>query len=442
MTNSLGTSIRESISAGATLTLVGVNYRTAPLTLRERLAFTEGSLPAALHMLGEFASEAYILSTCNRTELYAVTGLDDPSSALIGLIADLRGIPTSELAGHTYTRSADGGVRHLLRVASGLDSMVLGEAQILGQVREAFETASQAGTIGPVLGRVLPLSLEVGKRARSETRIGWGAVSPSSVAVELAKRSLGQIRGLSVLVVGAGDAAQATVRSLADAGASEILVVNRSLERAEEVARAVGGRAIPFDDLVAGLRSADIVISSTSSSEPVISTADVAAAMSARPDRSLLCVDIAVPRDIDPEVSLVPNVLLYNIDDLEAVGTANLLNRQREVAAVEALVDSGVADYGEWRSIQELVPTIGALYQHAESIRRMEVDRTISRLHSLSSDDRELIDVMTASIVRRLLHRPIAALKARGHDPSGEDLARFVRELFALDEAAGARPGV
>jgi glutamyl-tRNA reductase len=432
--------VRENASAQGALTLVGVNYRTAPLTLREQIAFTEDSLPNALQMIREVAGEAYILSTCNRTELYAVSGVEDPTSQLITLLATLRGIDPEELVGHTYLRSGESGVRHLLRVASGLDSMVLGEAQVLGQVRDAFEAASSVGTVGPVLGRALPLALEIGKKARSETRIGWGAVSPSSVAVDIAKRALGQLRNRTVLVVGAGEAAQATVHSLADAGADDILVVNRSLGRAEEVAEAVGGRAVPFEQLVEVLSAADIVISSTSATEPVITAPDVRSAMSQRPDRSLLCVDIAVPRDIDPGVAMVPNVLLHNIDDLEAACTANLLSRQREVAAVEAIVDAGVADFREWQRVQQLVPTIGALYQHAESIRRMEIDRTIPRLRSLSSDDRELIDLMTASIVRRLLHGPVSALKAQGED-GGDDLARVVRELFDLDEPTGAWPG-
>ena len=441
MQNSVRPSIRQNGTSHGTLSLVGVNYRTAPLTLRERLAFTEGSLPNGLHMVREVAQEAYLLSTCNRTELYAVTEADDATDELIRLLANIRNIEPQLLAGHTYVRSGESGVRHLLRVACGLDSMVLGEAQVLGQVRDAFETASSAGTIGPLLGRVLPLALETGKRARSETRIGWGAVSPSSVAVDMAKRALSQLRNRTVLVVGAGEAAQATVLSLADAGASDILVVNRSLGRAEEVAEAVGGQAVPFEQLVDALRAADIVISSTSATEPVITAPDVAAAMADRSDRSLVCVDIAVPRDIDPSVATIPNVLLHNIDDLEAACTANLQNRQREVAAVEAIVDEGVAEFHEWQRIQQLVPTIGALYQHAESIRRTEIDRTIPRLRSLSPDDRELIDVMTASIVRRLLHGPVSALKAQGQEGSGGDLARVVRELFDLEDPPDTWPG-
>jgi len=440
MRRDLDRSVR--VTTGSELTVLGVNHRTAPVALRERLAFPEGTLPSVLHLLSEVASEAYVLSTCNRTELYAVTDVESPIAALTDLLVDIRDIAPDALQGHTYVRSGEEAVRHLLRVACGLDSMVLGEAQILGQVREAFDAAVATGTVGPVFRRVLPLALEIGKRARSETRIGRGSVSPSSVAVDLVKRDLGQIHSRSVLVVGAGEAAQATVRSLADAGTSEILVANRSLPRAEEAAEAVGGRAVPYEELSDALYAVDIVISSTSAMEPVITAEAVSRAMSQRPQRSLLFVDIAVPRDIDPAVAEIPNVILYNIDDLEAMCTENLLSRQREAAGVEALVDDGLAQFRDWQGVQHLVPTIGALYQHAELIRRMEIDRTIPRLRSLSSDDRELIDVMTASIVRRLLHGPVAALKAHGQDADSDDLARVVRELFALDEATGARPSL
>ncbi|HZT06675.1 MAG TPA: glutamyl-tRNA reductase [Chloroflexota bacterium] len=431
----------ETLATHASLSVVGVNHRTAPLSLRERLAITDAALPSALQLLRAVAREAFVLSTCNRTEVYMVSDDSDAADAMTEILAQYTGVGRGEIEAHRYVRSGEGCVRHLLRVASGLDSMVLGETQILGQVRDALESAATAGAIGPVLGKVVPLALEIGKRSRSETRIGAGAISPSSVAVDLAKRALGDLRSRAVLVVGAGDAAQATARSLVDAGVREILVVNRSLQRAEEVAAVVRGRAVPYDDLVEGLCAADIVISSTSASEHVIGVPDVRAAMNRRGDRSLLFVDIAVPRDIDPAVASIPRVILSNIDDLEAICSANLLNRQREVAAVEEIVDAGLNDYRQWASLQSLVPTIGALYRQAESIRQSEVARTIPRLQSLSPDDRELIDVMTAAIVRRILHSPVAALKERGQGPDAERLVRWVRELFALDDATGARPG-
>jgi glutamyl-tRNA reductase len=326
--------------------------------------------------------------------------------------------------------------RHLFRVAAGLDSMVLGEAQILGQVRDAFDRAGAAHSIGRQFSRLFRLAIEVGKRARAETRIGRGLLSPSSVAVDLARRILGDLDSRSVLVIGAGDAARATLRSLAEAGVSRILVGNRSMQHAREVADAVGGQAIPYVDLVKGLTTADIVISSTGSTEHIISATQVRSAVERRDGRPLLCIDIAVPRDFDPKVALIPTVHLYNVDDLEAVSAANLDERQREVAAVEAIVNEGVEDYGAWMSAQQLVPTIGALYQQAEDIRRREMARTLRRMDGISDEQRDLIDAMTASIVRRLLHRPVAVLKSRREAPEAGDLARLVRELFALEAEA------
>ncbi|MBM2810456.1 MAG: glutamyl-tRNA reductase [Chloroflexi bacterium] len=419
------------MTARPTLSLLGVSHRTAPLELRERLAFTDERLPHALRALLEFAGEAYVLSTCNRTELYAVTE-DDQAPALIQFLANERGVEPSDLEDHTYGLTDDAAIRHLFEVACGLDSMVLGEAQILGQVRDALEWARGAGTVGRLLGRALPLAIEMGKRARAETNIGRGAVSPSSVAVELARRVHGDLQNRCVLVIGAGEAGQATVRSLMDDGLSQILVVNRSFARAEDVAHAVGGRAVPFDDLVEALTAADIVISSTSSVEPVVSVADARRAMSARLQRRLLCIDIAVPRDIAPDVAEIPGVVLYNVDDLQAGSMANLEGRQSEVAAVESIIDEGLAGFRAWREAESLVPTIGALYQQAEAIRRSEMDRTMRRFPTLSAEQQDMIDVMTASIVRRILHGPVSALKAKSGNPDAEQLASSVRELFSL----------
>ncbi len=424
------------------IALLGVNHRSAPLALRERLALTDESVPEALRVLGDQADEAYVLSTCNRTELCVVAHDADPAEILFATLADRRDVSRDALAGHTYLFFDDAAVRHLLRVASGLDSMVLGESQILGQVRDAYNLALAEQTIGRTLGRVLPLALEVGKRARAETNIGRGAVSPSSVAVQLARRALGSLERRSVLVIGAGDAAQATVRSLADAGVGDILVANRSFDRAEAVASAVGGVAVPYADLVQALAHADIVISSTGASEHIVTAESLRQVVDRRDGRPLLCIDIAVPRDIDPAAAELPGIVLHNVDDLEALSEANLQDRGREVAAVEEIVEEGVLEFRTWHVAQQMLPTIGALYQKAEAIRRTELERTVRRLPGLSAQERDLLDVMTASIVRRILHGPVAALKARTGDPDAQDLAQFVQELFALPpgefEAAGS----
>jgi glutamyl-tRNA reductase len=421
------------------LCLLGLNHRSAPVALREQLAIVEERIPATLAALGKLAREAYVLSTCNRTELYVVADASAMTAVemLQNFLIHTRGVSHAELQGHVYTHSDEDAVRHLLRVASGLDSMVLGEAQILGQVRDAYEAATAVGSIGPVLGKILPLALETGKLARSQTKISWGAISPSSVAVDLAKRALGDVHARPVLVIGAGEAGQATVRSLREAGVGHIVVVNRSFARAEELARQFGGRAALYEDLNRALEGADIVISSTASGQHIVTTADAHEVMKARAGRPLLCIDIAVPRDIDPEVGSIPGVHLYNVDDLEAVAAANLKDRRQEVPAVERIVDEGVADYRAWRSVQDVVPTIGELYQRAESIRRAEVERTVRRMPTLSQDERELIDLMTSAIVHRLLHGPVSVLKARNGDPGAEERARVVAELFALDGSTG-----
>ena len=419
-----------------TLTLVGLSHRTAPVELRERLAFSEPALRRALDQLGSGMTEALVLSTCNRTELYLVSG---EARATEDLLARLRGIETLDLVGSCYRFEDELAVSHLLRVASGLDSMVLGETQILGQVRDALETATAAGSAGRMLGRIVPLALEVGKRARSETGISRRALSPSSVAVELARQTLGDLRPVAALVIGAGDASRAAARSLKAAGVTRIMVANRSFDRAEALADSIDGEPLPYAELERGLRAADLVIAATGSSDHVLTASLLA---EARRDRNqhLLCIDLAMPRDIDPAVAFLPGVTLHNIDDLEAICAANLQDRVNEIAAVEAIVEEGMADYREWRAVEPLVPTLGALYQRAEVIRRAELDRTVPRLIGLSQEDKDLIDVMTAAIVRRLLHTPVAALRARAGDPRAPELAQLTQELFALALDDGAVP--
>ena len=408
--------------------MVGASHRTAPVDLRERLALPPESAREALKRLLPYG-EALILSTCNRTEIYVVSREVRASAAML---ANLRTLDPEDLLAVCYTLRDEEVVLHLLRVAAGLDSMVLGETQILGQVRDAFDAATAAGTVGRVLSRVLPLALEVGKRARSETAISRRALSPSSVAVDLARQTLGDIRPLVALVIGAGDAGRAVARSLKAAGVTRILVTNRSAEPATFLAGSVGGETLPYADLPNALTDADIIIAATGASDHVLPASLVAPALQKRGGRPLLCIDIAMPRDIDPGVGELPGVVLYNVDDLEAVCAENLRDRKSEIASVEAIVGEGLADYREWKAVEPLVPTIGALYQRAEVIRRTEVARTVPRLAHLSDEDHEMIDVMTAAIVRRILHAPVAALRARGGDPRAPELAELAQELFDL----------
>jgi glutamyl-tRNA reductase len=416
----------------ARLTLFGLNHRTAPVQVRERLAFTDDEQSEALTALSQLGDEACILSTCNRTELYLVSDLAHPESALVEFLAVSHEVQPFEVRQHSYSLDEEEAVHNLLRVASGLDSMVLGEAQILGQVRSAFQAATEAGTVGRILGRALPLAIEVARRVRTETHIGRGSLSPSSAAVELARSALGDLHERSVLVIGAGDAGKATARSLVDAGVGRIVVANRSLSSAQEVAADVGGNAVLNTELLAAMEASDIVISCTGAADHIVSLDDIHRVMERRAHRLLFCVDIAVPRDFDPAIAQIPNVHLYNIDDLRSISAAHLLDRQREAEAAEAIVEDGLEDYRAWRAAQGLVPIIGALYERADAIRRTEVERTMRRLQSLSPDQRDMIDAMTASIVRRLLHDPVSALKARRSGMDSPELARLVQELFAL----------
>jgi len=414
-----------------TLALLGLNHRSAPVELRERLAFTDESLPRGLQSLVARGDEAYILNTCNRTEVYFVADSPEPRRELVDFLANSRGLPAADFEAHSYFLVDDDAARHLCQVASGLDSMVLGEDQILGQVRGAFQAAQNARAIGPVLGRLLPLALEVGKRVRTETKIGRGALSPSSVAVRLAQQTLGDLHACSVLVIGAGDAGKATARSLVQAGVERIFVTNRTPPRADLLSAAVPAVPLPYEALDDALRQADIAISCTSASEHIISAADLGVVMAGRRERPLLCIDIAVPRDFDPDTARIPGVHLYNIDDLEEASAENREVRVREAAAAEAIVDEAVEEYRAWRETRALEPTIGALYERADAIRRAEMERTLNRLGSLRPEDRKLIELMTGSIVKRLLHGPVSALRDRA-DGDGAELARLARELFGL----------
>jgi glutamyl-tRNA reductase len=425
----------------STVALLGVNHRSAPVDLRERLAIGDDALQRAVEALRELGEEAYILSTCNRTELYLVGGAE-PRAALIAFLSRFRQVSPTDLLAHCYYLTDQDAVRHLFRVASGLDSMVLGEDQILGQVRGAFQTAQSAGAIDHGLGKLLPMAIEVGRRVRTDTNISRGSLSPSSVAVSLAQRTLGDLRSRSVLVIGAGEAGKATARSLSQAGVGQILATNRSADRIAHLAEAVPATVVPYEELAETLCAADIAISCTSASEHIMTVDDVRAVMGKRPERPLLCIDIAVPRDFDPAIGDIPGVHLYNIDDLEASCAENRYERVHEASAAEAIVDEAVEEHRAWSRTQTLAPVIGTLYARAEAIRQAEVERTLGRLESLSGDDRALIDLMTSSIVKRLLHGPVSALKTQADGSNGSELARLARDLFALpaDESSAADP--
>ena len=409
------------------VTCVGLNHRTAPVEEREKVAFSAEDLPDALNRLHAELGNAVVISTCNRTELYATTaGGAHEADRLLDALAACKGAQLHPRL--TYFLSHDEAVRHMFRVACGIDSMVLGESQILGQVRDAMSAATQAGSLNGVLSRLLHSALRVGKRARSQTNIGRYAVSVSSAAVALARQTVGTLEGKTVLVISAGSTGELAANSLAESGVERILVTNRTPQRAAALARKIGGETVPFSRLPRALAVSDIVISGTGAGEFVLRPETVASAAADRNGNDLLLLDVAVPRDIDPAVRELSGVRLFDIDDIEAVSRANLRGRRREVLRVEAHVEDEVEGFMNWWRSLDVVPVIAALRERAEEIRDRELERTFRRLPGLDHEQRERIEAMTRAIVKKMLDRPIARLK------DGADTGLYMEALEDLFE--------
>lgn len=411
------------------VSLIGISHKDAPVAVREHFAFGAEDMPRVLTSLRERYAGAAVLSTCNRTEVYIVSprGIGDPRS-VIALLSAAKGEQPAEGAPF-FALSGKDATRHLFRVAAGIESMVIGESEILGQVRAAFAAATLAGVQSVALSRLFHTAIRVGRRARSQTNIGRYAVSVSSTAVGLARNTLGDLSGRTVLVVSAGEAGKLTARHLRESGVARMMVTNRRAEPARELAAELGGTPVPFSRLERCLADADIAITSTASPDWVIDRELVERVMATRPNRPLLLVDIAVPRDIDPATRDIPGVHLYDIDGLQEIAHANINLRRQEIAQVEQIVDEAVVRYVDWLRSLEVVPTIAALRAEAESIRATELERTLSRT-AMSAADRRRVESMTRAIVKKLLHAPIAGLKAPG---AGERFVEPARALFALD---------
>lgn len=417
------------------LLLVGLNHKTAPVEVREKLAFDGDRLREALAHLGRYASEGAILSTCNRTEVYALVGHRETGTEKIQrFLSEFYGQPPASLTAHLYAYAQRDAVAHLFAVAAGLDSMIVGEPQILGQVRDAFAAAEAGNAAGPILSQLFRQALSVGKQARTDTAISRSAVSVSYAAVELARKIFGELGSHAVLVIGAGEMGQLAAKNLWDSGVRRLMVTNRTPARAEELAAQLGAEAWEFPKLSEALAHADIVISSTGAPEPVLTAEMVRQAMRARRQSPLFLIDIAVPRDIDPRAGQLPNVYLYNIDDLEAVCQANKREREKEIRKVETIIAAEVAKFFAWWESLGVVPTINALRYKAESIRQSELDKALSKLSHLSDRDRNIINALSVAIVSKMLHLPITRLKERYSN--GHDHTRTVRELFGLDEGS------
>ena len=416
--------------------LVGISHKTAPVEVRERLAFTDVELAETLPVLRLRFGPVVVLSTCNRTEIYVRgDGQYAPDVHDVGsFLASLRGLPQASEDAYFYYLAEAEAVGHLFRVAAGIESMVLGEVQILGQVRDALLASERAGATDPLLSRLFQSAVGVGRKARASTGIGNYVASVSSIAVDLARRELGALTHHTVLVVSTGEAGKLTARSLREAGVARILVTGRTFGRAENLARELGGSALPFDELADGLAQADIVICATGARGFQIDRSFVESAMARRPERPLFLIDLAVPRDVDPSVRDIAGVMLHDIDSLQAEGEEAAPARSRAIEQAQMFVDGEVRRFMAWWQGRRAVPTISALRQQAEDIRRAELAKTLDRLPNLSSDERDRIEALTAAIVKKLLHQPITRLKESDHDPRYLDT---VRDLFALQAGVG-----
>jgi glutamyl-tRNA reductase len=417
------------------LFLLGVSHRTAPVDLRERLDFSSRDLSAAAAAVvaRPSMSESVVLSTCNRSEIYVASS--DPARAreeLVGFISDYHHVERHTFQPHLFALENSAAVAHLFRVAAGLDSLVVGEPQVLGQVKEAFQTASGNGCVGPVLSNVFRWSFGVGKRVRSETALGEGAVSVSFAAVALARKIFGRLNGRRVLVVGAGEISSLTAQHLRSQGVGEIVITSRTHAHAEALASEVGGVALPWDVLIGALGSADIVITATGSQRPIITRAQLEAAQGHRRSTPLFVIDIAVPRDVDAAVGEIEQVFLYNIDDLQSIVEENLSRRAAEMERAESIVNDEVTRFMAWQRSRSAVPTIVALRQRFESIRVSELQRLESKLGVLPADARARVDDITRLIVEKLLIEPTEQLKALPDEETQAAYTEAINRLFKL----------
>ena len=422
------------------LVVVGLNHRTAPISLLERLSIPEEQLPKALAQLGnyEHVLEGAILSTCNRIEVYAVVSkFHGGAQDLRNFLAEFCHVAPEDFVDHLYTYHEEGAVRHLFRVGSGIDSMVVGESEILGQVRRAFGIGADEGMVGRYLGRAFQQALRVGKRSRTETAIGRNPVSVSSAAVELARKAFPEqsLAGKRVLVVGAGKMGKLAMRALAHAGASDVTIVNRTEERAERLAGEFEARSLSFDQLGEALAEADIVLSSTTAPQTVIDRKMVDTALERRGEgSSLLLVDIAVPRDVESDVVDIPGVVVRDLDDLRGVVESNIGSRIGEVVKVEDIVTQELDHFLEWEKATEMAPTVAALVSSADGIRAIELEKTLARLRHLSPEDRIVVDHLSRRIVSKLLHGPIKRAKELSSGKQGHVYLDALRELFDIED--------
>jgi len=424
-----------------TFQLIGVNHKTAPVEVRERLAIPESRLPEALKLFTQFpgVDEGMILSTCNRVELLART--KNGGADLKGFLGDFFQMDHSVMDPHLYEYREKDAIRHLFRVASSLDSMVVGEAQILGQVKEAYAMARAVGALQSQLDLLLTRAFAVAKRVRTETAVGSSAVSVASVAVELAKKIFGTLNGKSVYLVGAGKMTELAARHLLAHGAASIFVANRTYDRAIRMAQKFNGQAIEFSRLYDTCDRADIVITSTGAPHAIFRREHGEQFLSRRKNRPMFFIDIAVPRDVDEEMNKLDGIFVYDIDDLQQAVASHTADRKKEAERADAIIDSEVDRFQARLQTLDVVPTIVSLQDHLETIRQAEIDRVRGRLGQLTPEQELAVETLTRGIVNKIMHTPVTTLKSAARDAEATTVVEIVRRIFNLQEKKAARSG-
>jgi len=416
------------------LQLIGINHKTAPVEVRERLAIPESRLPEAHQLLARHPGiqEGLIISTCNRVEL--LTSAPGEAVDLRGFLHEYFRVNPRDFEPHLYEFREREAIRHLFRVASSLDSMVVGEPQILGQVKDAYTIARGVGSVQSNLDPLISRAFAVAKKVRTETAVGSSSVSIASVAVELAKKIFGSLRGKSVYLIGAGKMIELAARHLVSQGASSILVSNRTYDRAVAIAEKFNGKTIRFDDLYDNVDRADIVISSTGAPHAIFRREHGERFMARRKNKPMFFIDIAVPRDVDPELNDIEGIFVYDIDDLQQAVSAHLADRGKEAERAERIVDFEVEAYVQRQRTRDVVPMIVSLQDQFETIRQAEIDRVRGRLGKLSAEQEQALDALTQGIVKKILHMPITTLKTAARDPQSATVSDLVRRMFKLDD--------
>ena len=423
--------------AEVNLILVGVNHKTTPVEIREKLAFTKGKIEESVNHLFNFPDiiEHTILSTCNRVEIYARANSQDSAiKSIKQFICDFHQLSLVELEDHFYSYSNKEAVEHLFRVSSSLDSMILGEAQILGQVKEAYSLARDLRSTGLVLNQLFEKAFSIAKKVREETGIAERSVSISSAAVELAQKIFDDLENHTVMLVGTGEMAELAAKHLISYGVKTIYVTSRTYERAANLARTLNGSALDFEAFKNELHRADIVITSTSAPNFIIRKEIVEKAIHERKNKPIFFIDIAVPRDIEPDVNDLENVYLYDIDDLQVVVSANIKEREKEAKNAMNFISQEVTKFNNWVGALDAVPTIVEIRKKAENIRKQEIEKTLKKISHLSEDEKQLLRQMSSSMINKILHKPTIKLKQKTQSEDGHVYLKAIRHLFHLDD--------